>query len=81
LALVVAKRPAVLNVIGVVTMLLGALVLWWITPIYSGGAAPYWDKELQAEINKAVEARKRAARFGILLVIIGAIFQILALRL
>lgn len=71
----------ILNSIGLFLTLLGAGVLWWITPVYSGGPAFFWSSEAQAEINQIVNRRNRIARCGFGLICFGTLVQLAALWL
>lgn len=72
---------AILNSIGLFLILVGASVLWWITPVYGGGAAFWWDPQLQAKINQVVKRKTRLARCGFGLICLGTLVQIAALWL
>jgi len=74
-------NTAILNTIGLSLVLLGVGVLWWITPVYSGGVPFFWGEGIQAEINQVVKRRDRIARSGFGLICLGTLVQIAALWL
>ena len=72
-------NSAILNSIGLSLVLLGAFILWLITPVYSGGTAYWSSSEAQAEIDQVAKRRERKARWGFGLICLGTLVQIVVL--
>ena len=56
--------------------LVGAGILWRVTPVYGGGPAPYSDEQLTKQIQRVVERKERNARWGFGLIAVGTLAQL-----